>query len=58
MSSVGEQIAKQLANVERATGRSVEEWTAIIHHSGVGKHHLSTLRMAVGGAVRVAWTAV
>jgi predicted transport protein len=38
MSSIEQQTAKQLANIERSTGRSLAEWTAIIEQSGLEKH--------------------
>jgi len=38
MSSIDQQIANQLANIEKATGRSLDEWTAIIQRSGLEKH--------------------
>jgi hypothetical protein len=38
MSSVEEQIANQLANIEASTGRSVAEWIEIVRASGLEKH--------------------
>jgi hypothetical protein len=38
MASVEEQIATQEANIERSTGRSMAEWFAIVHASGLEKH--------------------
>lgn len=38
MSSVDEQIANQVANIERSTGRSLAEWIEIIRASGLEKH--------------------
>jgi predicted transport protein len=38
MSSVDEQTASQVANLERATGRSLEEWIAVVRGSGLTKH--------------------
>lgn len=38
MSSVEEQTANQVANLERATGRRLEEWIAVVRASGLEKH--------------------
>jgi len=38
MSSVDEQIANQVANIERSTGRSLADWIDIIRASGLEKH--------------------
>jgi hypothetical protein len=38
MSSVDEQIANQVANIERSTGKSLAEWIAIVRDSGITKH--------------------
>lgn len=38
MSSIEQQIATQLANIEKSTGRSVAEWTRLIRESGLDKH--------------------
>lgn len=38
MSSVEEQTAAQVANLERATGRSLEEWISVVRASGLEKH--------------------
>jgi hypothetical protein len=38
MSTVEEQIATQVANIEAASGRSLADWIAIIHASGIEKH--------------------
>ncbi len=38
MSTVEEQIASQVANIEASTGRSLADWIAIIHRSGIEKH--------------------
>jgi predicted transport protein len=38
MSSVDEQIANQVANIERTTGKSLAEWIAIVRDSGITKH--------------------
>ena len=38
MSSVEEQTATQIANLERATGRSLHEWIAVLRASGLEKH--------------------
>ena len=38
MSSVDEQIANQVANIERSTGRSLPDWIEIIRASGLEKH--------------------
>lgn len=38
MSSVDEQIANQIANIERSTGTSLAEWIAIVRASGLEKH--------------------
>ena len=41
MSTVEEQIASQIANIERSTGRSMAEWIEIVHASGLEKHALA-----------------
>lgn len=38
MSSVDEQVANQVANLERATGRTMDEWIAVVRASGLEKH--------------------
>ncbi len=38
MSSAEEQVATQVANLERATGRRLDEWIAVVHASGLEKH--------------------
>ena len=38
MSSVDEQIANQVANIERSTGRSLADWIEIVRASGLEKH--------------------
>ncbi len=38
MSSVDDQIANQIANIEKSTGRSLAEWIAIVRQSGLDKH--------------------
>lgn len=38
MTSIDEQIANQIANIERSTGRSLSEWIAIVRASGLEKH--------------------
>ncbi len=38
MPSLDEQEANQIANIERATGRSLPEWIALIQSSGAEKH--------------------
>lgn len=38
MSSVDEQIANQIANIERSTGRSLAEWIDVVRDSGLEKH--------------------
>lgn len=38
MSSVDEQVANQVANIERSTGRSLAGWIEIIRVSGLEKH--------------------
>ncbi len=38
MSSVDGQIANQVANLERATGRRLDEWIAVVRASGLTKH--------------------
>jgi hypothetical protein len=38
MASVDEQIANQIANIERTTGRSLADWTSIVRESGLEKH--------------------
>ncbi len=56
MSSVDKAIATQLANIEKRTGKSIEELAAIVHASGLTKHGelvamlKSTLGMGHGDA--------
>jgi predicted transport protein len=38
MSSVEDQIASQIANLERSTGRALDEWIAVVRASGMAKH--------------------
>lgn len=38
MSTVDEQIASQVANLERSSGRSLAEWIEIVRASGLEKH--------------------
>lgn len=38
MASVEDQIRSQIANIERSTGRSLADWTAIVRASGLEKH--------------------
>ena len=38
MSTVDEQIANQVANIEKSTGKSLDEWVAIVRASGIEKH--------------------
>lgn len=38
MPSVEEQIATQIANIERSTGRSLAEWIETVRASGLAKH--------------------
>lgn len=38
MSSLDQQVANQIANIERASGRSLADWTALIRASGLEKH--------------------
>lgn len=38
MSSLDEQLANQIANIERATGRSLAEWIEVVRASGLEKH--------------------
>jgi hypothetical protein len=38
MSTIEEQIASQIANIERSTGRSMAEWIEIVRASGLEKH--------------------
>jgi predicted transport protein len=38
MSSVEEQIANQIANIERSTGRSLADWIEVVRASGLEKH--------------------
>jgi predicted transport protein len=38
MSTVEEQIANQIANIERSTGKSLADWIAIVQASGLEKH--------------------
>ena len=38
MSSMDEQLANQIANIERSTGRSLAEWIEVVRVSGLEKH--------------------
>ena len=38
MSTVDEQIANQIANIEKTTGRTLAEWIEIVRASGLEKH--------------------
>jgi predicted transport protein len=38
MSTVDDQIANQIANIERSTGKRLAEWVAIVRDSGITKH--------------------
>lgn len=38
MSTVEQQVANQVTNIEKATGRSAAEWVALIQRSGLRKH--------------------
>ena len=38
MSTVDEQIANQVANIEKSTGRTLAEWIEIVRASGLEKH--------------------
>ena len=38
MSSVDDQVATQIANIERSTGRSMGDWAQIVRASGLGRH--------------------
>lgn len=38
MSSIDQQIANQIANIERSTGRTLAQWMALISSSGLEKH--------------------
>jgi predicted transport protein len=38
VSSIEQQIANQLANIEKSTGRSLAEWSELIRASGLEKH--------------------
>ena len=38
MSTVDEQIANQVANIEKTTGRTIAEWIEIVRASGIEKH--------------------
>ena len=38
MSSVDEQIANQIANIERSTGKSLAHWIEVVRASGLEKH--------------------
>ncbi len=38
MSSIDDQVANQIANIERSTGRSMDEWAEIVKASGLQKH--------------------
>ncbi len=45
MSSVDEQLATQIANIERSTGRSFNDWMAIVHGFGIEKHGQAVARL-------------
>jgi len=38
VASLDDQLANQIANIEKATGRSYADWIALIHASGIQKH--------------------
>jgi predicted transport protein len=38
MPSIEDQIATQIANIERSTGRSIAEWIEVVRSSGLAKH--------------------
>jgi predicted transport protein len=38
MATIDEQIQNQIANIERASGRSLAEWIEIVRASGIEKH--------------------
>lgn len=38
MSSLDDQVANQIANIERSTGRSMDEWAELVKASGLEKH--------------------
>ena len=38
MTSIDQQIANQIANIAKATGRTLSEWVALIDASGLEKH--------------------
>jgi predicted transport protein len=38
MSTIGQQIATQIANIEKSSGRSLDEWIGIVRESGLEKH--------------------
>jgi hypothetical protein len=38
VSTIEEQTANQIANIEASTGRSLAEWIRIVHASGIEKH--------------------
>lgn len=38
MSTIEQQVANQLANIEKATGRGLAEWLALVQSSGLEKH--------------------
>jgi predicted transport protein len=38
MSTVDEQIANQIANIEKSTGKTLAEWIDIVRASGIEKH--------------------
>jgi len=38
MATVDDAIKSQLRNIERATGRSVEEWVALVRANGKERH--------------------
>ncbi len=38
MATLDQQAANQIANIEMASGRSLADWIAIVHQSGIQKH--------------------
>ena len=38
MASIDDQIRNQIANIERSTGRTLAEWIAVVHASGLDRH--------------------
>ena len=38
MGTIDQQLANQIANIEKATGRSLADWIGVVNESGLEKH--------------------